>query len=169
MAATRDRRAVPKPGIAAPAATANPLGSLFRGSCRRSRLRVPPPGNALRSPPGMVHLSPTNRQRRSSIMQTHYKHWLLASMLLLLVLLLPLGPSYAEAPEPRFALHPVEKDGLYGYANDAGELVIPHQWQYAGQFRGAGYAAVESGRGKWAIITTGKFSVLRRATSLSNA
>lgn len=87
-------------------------------------------------------------------MQTHYKHWLLASMLLLLVLLLPLGPSYAEAPEPRFALHPVEKDGLYGYANDAGELVIPHQWQYAGQFRGAGYAAVNSGRGKWAIITT---------------
>lgn len=38
--------------------------------------------------------------------------------------------------------HSISMNGRYGYVNDAGKLVIPCNWEYAGEFRGIGYASV---------------------------
>lgn len=59
---------------------------------------------------------------------------------LILALCLCLLPS-AMAED---ALFPIIENGLWGYMNASGEVVIAPQYAWAGEFRGAGYAAVEA-------------------------
>lgn len=55
--------------------------------------------------------------------------------------------AISEAVYQDSSLHPVLQNGLYGYANDSGAIVLPCQWRYAGEFRGAGYAMVRQSKG----------------------
>lgn len=78
---------------------------------------------------------------------------------LLILMLLPVQGRSEELSAPAM-LHPVEQDDLYGYADDTGEIVIPCQWQYAGEFRGAGYAMVSISADEDAIIDrTGSYVI----------
>ena len=38
--------------------------------------------------------------------------------------------------------HLIFQNGYYGYVNDSGKIIIPCQWEDAGEFRGRGYASV---------------------------
>lgn len=38
--------------------------------------------------------------------------------------------------------HLIFQNGYYGYVNDGGKIIIPCQWEDAGEFRGRGYASV---------------------------
>ena len=35
--------------------------------------------------------------------------------------------------------HLIFQNGYYGYVNDSGKIIIPCQWEDAGEFRGRGY------------------------------
>lgn len=65
---------------------------------------------------------------------------------LLLVLLCCLTGNAAAAQMPskyEGCLYPVRADGLWGYIDYIGRMVIEPQWYWCGAFRGQGFAAVE--------------------------
>lgn len=65
-----------------------------------------------------------------------------------------------EESSSRWTLYPVCSNGLWGYIDQQGELVLPYQWSYCGDFRGNGYALVCTKSGQYGIISsTGDYMI----------
>ena len=65
-----------------------------------------------------------------------------------------------EESSSRWTRYPVCSNGLWGYIDQQGELVLPYQWSYCGDFRGNGYALVCTKSGQYGIISsTGDYMI----------
>lgn len=76
---------------------------------------------------------------------------LLSSIFIILPFLFT-GANCEESLTHRM-LYPVCSNGLWGYIDQKGELILPYQWSYCGDFRGNGYALVCTKSGKYGIIS----------------
>ena len=74
----------------------------------------------------------------------------------IILCLIPLGGWAAE--ETASALYPIRENGLWGYMNRAGEVMIEPQWISAEAFSD-GWAIVEAEDGMGLICTSGMYAI----------
>lgn len=94
------------------------------------------------------------------LISINHKH--LFKFISFLFILLPLlfAKAEGEGHSSPLPLYPVCNDGLWGYADEHGALILPYQWSYCGDFRGNGYALVCTESGEYGIISsTGRYVV----------